>query len=44
LIDVAFVLVIGARMGVYGLAFLGLIAAICFIYLASRVWRSIIPS
>jgi len=41
LIDVAFVLVITARLGVYGLAYLGLIAAMCLLYIGTKTWRMI---
>lgn len=41
LIDVAFVLVVAARLGVYGLIFLALVAAMCIFYIATRVWRMI---
>lgn len=41
LIDVAFILVIAARLGIYGLAYLGLIAALCIFFIGTRLWRMI---
>jgi hypothetical protein len=38
LIDVSFVLVLTARLGVYGLGFLALIDAICIIYIGMKLW------
>lgn len=38
LIDVSFWMIIAARLGLYGLAFLGLICALCLIYIALKLW------
>lgn len=38
-IDVAFILVITAKLGYYGLEYLGLIAAVCVIYLGMRLFK-----
>jgi len=37
-IDVAFILVVTARLGVYGLGFLALIDAVCIIYIGIKIW------
>lgn len=42
LVDVAVFGVIGARLGMYDLAFLILVAAICWIYIGTKVWFGII--
>lgn len=42
LIDVAILGVIGARLGMYDLAFLILVAAVCWIYIAMKVWFGLI--
>jgi hypothetical protein len=41
LIDVAFVLVIAARLEVYSIGTLALIAAICIVYIGMIIWRRI---
>jgi len=41
-IDVAIVMCIGARLGMYDLGFLILVAALCWIYIASKVWFGVI--
>lgn len=41
LLDVAFVMCIGARLGVYSLVYLGLVEALCIIYIAMALWRRI---
>lgn len=41
LIDSVFVLIIAARLGVYGLAFLGLLATISLIYIGMNIWRRV---
>ena len=38
-IDVAFILVVGAKLSFYGLGFLGLIEALCIIYVGMRLFR-----
>lgn len=38
LIDVAFLAVIGARLGMYDMAFLILIAALCWFYIGTKIW------
>jgi len=38
LIDAAFIMIVAAKLGFYGLGYLGLIAAICIIYIGARVW------
>ncbi len=39
LIDVAVVLVFTAKLGLYGLGFLALVCALCFVYTNVKVWR-----
>lgn len=41
-IDVAILGVIGARLGMYDLAFLILVAAMCWIYIGTKVWFGLI--
>jgi hypothetical protein len=41
LIDIVFLMVIAARMGVYSLGVLGLIAAIAIIYIGMNIWKRI---
>lgn len=38
LIDVSLLLIVGARLGMYDLAFLILIAAICWVFIGTKVW------
>jgi hypothetical protein len=38
-VDVAFFLVITAKLSFYGLGYLGLIAAMCIIYLGMRLFK-----
>lgn len=38
LIDAAFIMVITAKLGFYGLGYLALIAAMCIIYIGARLW------
>lgn len=38
LIDASFWMIVAARLGLYGLAFLGLICAACMIYIALKLW------
>jgi len=38
LIDVAVVMILGARLGQYGIGFLGLIAALAVIYIGAKIW------
>lgn len=42
LVDVAVIMVIGARLGMYDLAFLILVAAICWMYIGTKVWFGMI--
>lgn len=39
LLDAAFILVVAAKLGVYGLGFLGLLSAISVLYIGSRIWK-----
>jgi hypothetical protein len=39
LIDVSFLLIIGARLGAYSLLYLGLVAAVCVIFIGTKVWK-----
>lgn len=41
LIDITFILTIGARLGAYSLIYLGLIAAVAVIFIGSKIWRQI---
>ena len=42
LVDVAVIGVIGARLGMYDFAFLMLVAALCWIYIGTKVWFGMI--
>ena len=42
LVDVALLMVIGARLAMYDLAFLMLVAAICIMYIGTKVWFGMI--
>ena len=42
LVDVAVIMVIGARLGMYDLAFLILVAALCWMYIGTKVWFGMI--
>ena len=42
LVDVAILGVIGARLGMYDLAFLILVAAVCWIYIGMKIWFGLI--
>lgn len=42
LVDVAILSIIGARLGMYDLGFLIMIAALCWIYISAKVWFGII--
>jgi len=42
LVDVAVIGVIGARLGMYDFAFLMLVAALCWIYIGTKVWFGLI--
>lgn len=42
LVDVALIFVIGARLGMFDLAMLILVAAICWIYIGTKVWFGLI--
>ncbi len=42
LIDIVAFGVIGARLGMYDLAFLILIAALCWIYISAKIWFGLI--
>lgn len=37
-IDMSVVLILGARLGIYDLGFLGLLAAICIIFIGIKIW------
>jgi hypothetical protein len=41
LVDVAFLLVIATRLGAFGVAYIALIAALCVIFIGTRIWRMI---
>jgi len=42
MVDVALLGVIGARLGMFDLGFLILVAAICWIYIGTKVWFGLI--
>lgn len=42
LVDVAVLMLIGARLGMYDLAFLILVAALCWMYIGTKVWFGMI--
>jgi len=42
LVDVAILMVIGARLGMYDLAFLILVAAMCWMYIGTKIWFGVI--
>jgi len=42
LVDVAVVMVMGARLGMYDLAFLILVAALCWMYIGTKIWFGMI--
>jgi hypothetical protein len=44
LIDAAIVLIVAARMGVYGLGFLGLLAALSIFWIGAKIYRNLIPT
>lgn len=41
IIDASFIFIICARIGMYGLGYLAVVAAICIIYMGTRIWRII---
>lgn len=41
MIDGAFVLIIGARLGMIGLGYIALLAAVCVIFMGIRIWNTI---
>lgn len=43
LIDVGVFAIIGARLGMYNLGFLLLMAALCWIYISAKIWLGLIP-